>query len=194
MRLSWVCVCVFQCWTHSHRPTYIKSNAQEGIVPVHSSLFHTGTGWTKPTPGPTLFVHKGAHAQTLASTQVRYFPLLDLGEIHLFSLRREIFLFHPHGVFKTSLSCRRRSSHARYSNVFNFCNSDSLKIGLHACDVWVLICRNKLVPLCLAEHQWIFLFLPHSWASSSLNVHLSVCSHLCQFDFIYYSILVNGKR
>lgn len=143
------------CFAMLDTPTYKNSNAREGIVSVHPSLFHAGTGWTKPTPGPTLPVHKGAHAQTLASTQVRYSPLLDLGEIHLFSLRREIFLFHPPGVFKTNLFCMRRSSHARYSNVFNLCNSDSLKIGLQlcACDVWVrTVCRTNSVPLCLAAH------------------------------------------
>lgn len=57
------------------------------------------------------------------------------------------FLFHPPGVFKTHLSCMRRSSHAMYSNVFNLCNSDSFKIGLHACacDVWVrILCAETI--------------------------------------------------
>lgn len=39
----------------------------------------------KPTLVPTHHVHEGAHAQTLASTQVRYSPMLDRGEPHLFS-------------------------------------------------------------------------------------------------------------
>lgn len=123
-----LCVCVLPCWTYPP-----KKQCSGGGMFLLASLSHAGTGWTQPTLGPTLPEHKDAHAQTLASTQVRYSPLLDLGEIHLFSLRHEIFLLHPHGVFKTSLSCMRRSSPARYSNVFNLCNSDSLKIGLLAC-------------------------------------------------------------
>lgn len=39
----------------------------------------------KPTLGPTHHVQEGAHARTLASTQVRYSFMLDLGETHLFS-------------------------------------------------------------------------------------------------------------
>lgn len=71
---------------------------------------------------PVDHVQEGAHAQTLASTQVRYSFMLDLGETHLFSpAPRNISIASSQSLF-----C------ARYWDLFNLYTSDGLKIGLLA--------------------------------------------------------------
>lgn len=102
------------------------------MQPVHPSLFHTGAGWTNQRLARRTTYKKARMHRPwrplrcgILSCWISVRPICS-------ALDRELFLLHPHRLFKTNLSSVRCLFCARYRDLFNLYTSDSLKIGLRA--------------------------------------------------------------
>lgn len=160
-------MCVLQCSTHTYYKK--KSNSQEGIVPVHPSLFRGRTGWTDPNGRP--HAHRaqrractdlGVHSGVLFSPPLPPpSPWISVRSICSACAAKSFCFILTESSEQTCPVCAAGLTPDMQMHLIS---ATVLKIELHACacDVGVHVCRNNLVPLCLAEQQRIFLFLPHS--------------------------------
>lgn len=161
-------MCVLQCSAH----TYYKKKAilRRGLFLYTPHCSAEEQDGQIQTAGPTLTVHKGAHAQTLASTQVCSSlhppfpppsPRISVRSICSACAAKSFCFILTESSEQTCPVCAAGLTPDMQMHLIS---ATVLKIELHACacDVGVHVCRNNLVPLCLAEQQRRFLFLPHS--------------------------------
>lgn len=157
-----MCVCVFCNARHTH--TIKKAILRRGLFLYTPHCSAEEQDGQIQTAGPTLTTHKGAHAQTLASTQVCSSlpsPRISVRSICSACAAKSFCFILTESSEQTCPVCAAGLTPDMQMHVIS---ATVLKIELHAraCDVGVHVCRNNLVPLCLAEQQRIFLFLPHS--------------------------------